>query len=826
MATRIDSRQAVNRTALANLKTVGNEELDNVFGILDKWMGRPFDISLTGAVITLGASAVQYVKSDGADSTANVQKGGISPISKQYLSFASSTITVSSGAVTGDFATSPQAATVPANQYVWLGFYALADNKIYTTFGLPNAVKANATYPAFPGRPIGMIELQDNGAGSGGSTWNFSSPVVTDAIMFLGGGGGGDGSGSGLGSNLPDLPYLMEWEDSFPDDTLVNKASGYTNAQLDVAASAYKLSYESKTQASWGIAGASTAITTTSAPAFTVKAGDVITAIYNGATGTAGAGLTLNLLTATTSIFTAAMINRMIRNTTDVDSAYIVSYVSGTQVYVDRDVSGWSGDALAIDSKPSVRKIYTAPTQMSFTIEGSFPANLNTCVYACFSQCVSTTNLTTYYDSSDAESISAARAVNSIVLGNVSGGITDTVSYRNYARVPLAGDIILAQGSSLIQTTVTSVTDAISMILADTTGMSGSDKFACITPQQQYLVHYTDDGIGSGVTIGYQAITGINSSGNWAAEYGRTRQNNVEMINQEQTLDTPANAGARFFLRFFVNSLQGAASGTKSFYGYQAWWYREAINAQSGICQQAYGMTSNIGSTNNVNMTISVVGGKTRITLPWSYVVSANPGKPYGELEVRLNAQELPRYTNATITPGAYYTEVSSLVIDLDQDYSTYAFEIGVVVRYGTADSSNDNASKLSIAYNCIVGTTAGCTHSTLAAAIAACPVGGRILVNNETFTITGALATVNKDNITIEGKGRGSLFDGDDTGVGITISNPGCVIRNIKLKDFTTAIDVNANYCMIVQNWYESNTLDVDTAGATFYVVDPNISE
>ena len=104
-------------------------------------------------------------------------------------------------------------------------------------------------------------------------------------------------------------------------------------------------------------------------------------------------------------------------------------------------------------------------------------------------------------------------------------------------------------------------------------------------------------------------------------------------------------------------------------------------NLSSQITSKAYGQTDNVGAVGNLDSAISLVDGKTRITLTaWNYTLATYDGEYFGQLEVYLNGQELPRAESHTVSPtqGTFYTEISNSVIDLDQDYSGYAYEVGI----------------------------------------------------------------------------------------------------------------------------------------------------
>jgi len=148
----------------------------------------------------------------------------------------------------------------------------------------------------------------------------------------------------------------------------------------------------------------------------------------------------------------------------------------------------------------------------------------------------------------------------------------------------------------------------------------------------------------------------------------------------------------------------------------------------------------------------------------------------------------------------------------------------GVMFNTGNkAFASNYNLESLTFWVAAVVGPRG--THASLQTAINAVPAGSLILVKNQTLTLSGVV-TVNKNDITIMGVGRGSVIQGNNTFVGFDIQNVGCKIMNVKLQNFTTAVDVNAEKCMITGNYFANNTTDVDYSGISQIEIENNISE
>ena len=197
------SWQIINEEKLDILETYSREPLDNLFSILNKKLDFPFRTTVYGAVVTIGTSEVQVLKSDEAGSTTDSFKIATAPLENKYIIYDESSFNVSDGTVTGDFdpLTSP---TMIAGNYVWVGIEANSLNKLGLIWGTQDALQTNATYPTFTSgnTAVALILLKDNG--SGGS-WNFNDPLAENVIVFRGS-GGGSGGGSGTSYYFLEIP--------------------------------------------------------------------------------------------------------------------------------------------------------------------------------------------------------------------------------------------------------------------------------------------------------------------------------------------------------------------------------------------------------------------------------------------------------------------------------------------------------------------------------------------------------------------------------------------------------------------------------------------
>jgi hypothetical protein len=112
---------------------------------------------------------------------------------------------------------------------------------------------------------------------------------------------------------------------------------------------------------------------------------------------------------------------------------------------------------------------------------------------------------------------------------------------------------------------------------------------------------------------------------------------------------------------------------------------------------------------------------------------------------------------------------------------------------YGLVDGTSYALSKIAAMYDAIVGTSAQvaagvATHSTLAAAIASVPAGGKILLLKGTLTEN----VIINQNVAIEGQGYGTVVNGTFT------MNAGANYSTIKNLKFGGNITLNATGCYI----------------------------
>jgi hypothetical protein len=118
--------------------------------------------------------------------------------------------------------------------------------------------------------------------------------------------------------------------------------------------------------------------------------------------------------------------------------------------------------------------------------------------------------------------------------------------------------------------------------------------------------------------------------------------------------------------------------------------------------------------------------------------------------------------------------------------------------------------------FQAVVGSTPGCTHATLAAALAdaAVTAGSRILVTASEAINT--MVSISKTNVLVEFQ-PGVTFSKGAAAKGIQLNASGVRIRGGRFSGFNGGADkaievaAGANYCLISECRFASNTTDID---------------
>lgn len=171
-----------------------------------------------------------------------------------------------------------------------------------------------------------------------------------------------------------------------------------------------------------------------------------------------------------------------------------------------------------------------------------------------------------------------------------------------------------------------------------------------------------------------------------------TKQVRPTNLSDSLSMVSLSSAGTNLYLRFFSNASSG--SGAVNILKYKVFFHRDSAFADGTILNQAYCFTN--GTGNEINCSApTVVSGKTRIQTTFSFPVAVNSGTTNGAISVYLNGQKIPRFIDSTLTPDAYYKEISQNVVELDRDYSAYTLSVEIVQTVAVVDASDTNSTNL-----------------------------------------------------------------------------------------------------------------------------------
>ena len=164
-------------------------------------------------------------------------------------------------------------------------------------------------------------------------------------------------------------------------------------------------------------------------------------------------------------------------------------------------------------------------------------------------------------------------------------------------------------------------------------------------------------------------------------------------LDDTQLITDLPTAGTNLYLRLFANQISGA--GSVNVLGYKAYLHRDIVYSDGLLQNQAYCFTDGVGTEINCS-TPTVMSGKTRVQLNWTFPVGINAGTTNGAITVHLNGAKIPRYVDAVITPDASYKETDQRTIELDLDYSASNFSVEVTQTMAVLDNSETNTTNIS----------------------------------------------------------------------------------------------------------------------------------
>jgi len=191
----IQLNQIIDDLPRNNIRSLGGDELDVEMLLIDDKFGTPLAVGVTGDILYIGPATIDTYESDGADGVSGSYKWRLPPLSGQDLDPGLSTIDLTDGSTTGDFANNPATGlSMTASNYVQIGIELRDDGKYYVVWGNQDAVEANTEMPTFDDAAIPIVvgKLRDD---SLGGEWNFNTPARSDFEIVRGGAGSGGGGG-------------------------------------------------------------------------------------------------------------------------------------------------------------------------------------------------------------------------------------------------------------------------------------------------------------------------------------------------------------------------------------------------------------------------------------------------------------------------------------------------------------------------------------------------------------------------------------------------------------------------------------------------------
>lgn len=223
----------------------------------------------------------------------------------------------------------------------------------------------------------------------------------------------------------------------------------------------------------------------------------------------------------------------------------------------------------------------------------------------------------------------------------------------------------------------------------------------------------------------------------------------------------------------------------------------------------AFGYTD--GSGTPYNLGVTVIGGKTRVTLGFTYIPGSSPGTPFGELQIEIDGKAIPRYL-AGVTNGAYFKELNGNEIELDSDYSAYNAAIFIRRVAGPTDVDTSLLGTISrqIGFSAVVGTPVDlaanvATHTDIQTAINDVNPGEKIKVLRGTYSDP---VNVNK-RVYIEGSGYDTHVDGT-----VTFSTSYCYAKEFRFGN-TLTLDGASKGNIIAYCWQDPSETFSDTGVA-----------
>lgn len=316
------------------------------------------------------------------------------------------------------------------------------------------------------------------------------------------------------------------------------------------------------------------------------------------------------------------------------------------------------------------------------------------------------------------------------------------------------------------------------------------DNVTDISQQARIVVLSTSEGLQTDVTFP--------TSDKWAQTYYERPIAPTPIPD----LGMPLNASMeRLFLCFIPNPDNVSVIDSANLLDYNISIYSDVGPTLANVKDSAFCYTDSSVTPINCDQP-TVFGGKTRISLGFSFDTTVHQGKTTGELNILLSGSKLPKFVTG-VTTGDWWSPVTgfSNLIELSQDFSASNFSVEIERKTNDTDGFV-NGLRLDALYDAVVGsasqvTAGGAQFSSLTTALAAIPAGGNILLLKGSYTEN----IIIDKQCNIDGQGRGSIINGT---LQITTNSDYSSLNKLKFGGNIT-IDAGATGNVLLGFWLGS---------------------
>lgn len=154
----------------------------------------------------------------------------------------------------------------------------------------------------------------------------------------------------------------------------------------------------------------------------------------------------------------------------------------------------------------------------------------------------------------------------------------------------------------------------------------------------------------------------------------------------------------RLFLAFFCDPTNVSVTASANLIKYEVSFFQDSSQENGGVLDSAFVFSDSSATPINCSQP-TVVVGKTRVALDWSYVPTVNPGTTTGTLRVFVDGLEIPRFV-AGSTNDAYYKEIQDTngaysIVEFYTDLSGVPLSIEIIRSEGVVDTASSNTTRI-----------------------------------------------------------------------------------------------------------------------------------